>query len=323
MSKDPYKVLGLKRNASKEEAKKAYKKLARKYHPDLNQSNPEAEEKFKEINQAWESINNPSQKKQGGFEDLRQKWQQWAGGFGGFGGFGRGFSQTAVTDVIITFSEACFGVTKEVEFKTEESCVTCVGIGAKAGEFTTCSNCQGRGFEIKREGPFVKQEPCLHCMARGINIKTPCDKCNGSGATINSRKESVVLPSCTDDGDTFTMLIGGSQIAIRVRVQKDENMTRRPRTMDVESKYKVSLKDSLLGKDIDVKTIHGVKTITMPSCTPHGKGFRLRGMGAKHPSNGNFGNHIVQIEVEYPKALTNKQRDIIKEIFDDKGEQEG
>lgn len=322
---DPYKVLGLKKGASKEDAKKAYRKLAHKYHPDKNPGDKEAEEKFKEISAAYEEITNPGSKGSRGstrgrpnsVADILKKWAQW--GFNVQTSSGFGFQEEpAFARVILTFEEACFGVSKEIEYNISHECGTCNGVGAESGNYSECTTCDGTGHRVMQQAFQTGVVTCPSCGGRGVRITKPCSKCNGRRVETKKEKQKVDIPSSVSDGMVYNARSkDGYPISIQVRVKKDLEMARPRGSIDVHSERKLSLKEALLGCKIQVRTIHGDKTVTIEECAHPGVKVRLKGCGAKNPNTGDFGNHIIHIDVDFPTKLTDKQRELLNEVFDD------
>lgn len=326
---DPYKVLGLKRSASKEEAKKAFRKLAVKYHPDKNQGSKEAEEKFKEISQAYDMIENPQNYEKGNrgprqqtnISDFLKKWAKM--GFN-FGGFSSDYNEPSVGQVSLTFKESCLGADKEVAYDRTVSCTPCSGNGALEGDFTVCSTCEGTGQKILEQAFQVGVITCPSCTGRGKRITKPCGECGGRGKYRGRATVNVSIPPCVSNGNVFNTMVGGDMVSIHIHVEASQIMMRQNGTADIHSRKKLSLKDALLGCKENIATIHGDKMVTIKECTSSGSKVRLKGCGARIPNTEQYGNHILHIDVEFPESLTETQREQIKEVFDDgNSEQKG
>lgn len=321
---DPYKILGLAPGASQEEAKKAFKKLARKYHPDLNPGDPEAEEKFKQVNQAYEEITNPSPRGQefgfegnpfgfgdGIFENIFSSF-----GFNMRGG-GRRNIQKIGADMSLSFKEACLGAEKDVSFSYNVDCSSCGGVGAKDGDYEACTACNGSGFSVRSLGGItISGGVCPGCSGRGVKISKSCDDCTGSGKVLRSESRVVQVPPCVDNGMIMNVPIDSTKVlSVRLKVSNDTGMHRDG--IDIISEIEVPLITALLGGKVKVQTLYGEKKITLKECTSPNKRVRLNSLGAKHPNQGSNGNHIAVIKVSFPEKLTEEQREKIKEAFNE------
>lgn len=323
--KDPWQVLGVAREASPSEIKKAYRKLAHQYHPDKNQNDQKAEERFKEVSEAYNILTDPKAK---------EKWERsQGGGFGGFGGFdwssvtdifsqfGRRnqsrASQRVVTDVFLTFKESCFGVEKEVQFSYNKKCDACDGIGAKEGDYVVCGSCGGSGQNVRKLGNMtISGGKCSKCNGKGILISNPCNSCHGEGYTVTTDSQRVQFPSCIDSGTMLNFQLDQeSVLTIRVFVKEPENQVRNG--IDIYAKHKISLKQALLGGKIKVRTLHGEKVVSLKECTGPDSKVRLKKCGAKHPHKEEYGHYILVIDVDFPESLTKEQKKKIEEVFND------
>lgn len=317
---NPYKVLGVKQNASKEEAKKAYRKLAHKYHPDKNPGDKAAEEKFKQASEAWDRINNPenytrnSSSGNPGGERWRPPWANRQSNVN----INMDINQPPPTvNIRLTFKEASLGVKKDVNYTITKPCGDCKGIGAKEGDYTLCTECGGQGRRAIRSG-FLGFEviDCPACYGRGAQIQKPCITCNGKGKGKKKNKTKVAIPPCVDSGMQIPFKTESGDVIILVLVVENQNKYIRE-GLDIYSKITLSLKDSILGCKIDVSTIHGDGTVTIKPCTGPGTKVRLQGQGAKHRNKDIFGDHYVHIEVKYPKTLAKEQLQKIAEALND------
>lgn len=316
---DPYKVLGLKPGASKEEAKKAYRKLAFENHPDRNPGNKAAEEKFKQISEAWEFINNPDSRTRGE-ENMSDSFRRWASNMAAAAhGFSHKSIQTA--SVEISFQESCLGAEKDIAFVRKVSCSACDGVGAKKGDYEICKACQGSGKHIYQKGGFsIMMGLCPSCQGKGKTIKVKCAVCLGKGHSENTCREKITIPSCIEDGMHLNFdLSENESLMIKVKVGESGFIRH---NLDVMSVCRIPLKDALLGCALKVDTIHGPKLINIKECTPSNTKLRLKDCGAKHPMKSMLGNHIITVEVEFPTSLNDEQKRIIAEVFDGKGHRE-
>lgn len=347
--RDYYEVMGVGRNASPEDIKKAYRKLAKECHPDLHPNDKTAEARFKELNEANEVLSDP---------DKRARYDQFgmdgpnmggfdASGFGGFGGFGGGmggfegiFDQLfggmggqrgrnaprAGNDLRynlrISFEEAAFGVKKSFDFKREESCPTCSGTGAKPGTHPeTCSHCHGTG-QVRVSGGFmVTVRTCNVCGGTGKIIKDKCQDCSGTGRVIKTRTANVNIPAGIEDGQVIVMAGQGEpgvnggpngdlQIVVTVRPHKLFKRSGR----DLYLQMPISFTQATLGADIEVPTLEGAATFHIPEGTQTGSSFRIKGRGVQQLNGAGKGDLLLTVNVEIPKKLNEKQKNLLKQF---------
>lgn len=356
--KDYYEVLGLQKGATDAEIKKAYRKLAKQYHPDLNPDDPTAAEKFKEINEANQVLSDPDKRAkydQFGFAGVDPSYGgggaggAWTGGFdgvdlgdifadifggGGFGGFGSSSARAngsrrgddIVVALDISFMEACKGVSHDISINRAEECPDCKGSGAEAGTSPkTCPDCKGKGFVTVQQrsmfGMMQSQRPCSKCGGKGKIIEKPCTKCRGKGSVSMKKTVSVKVPAGIDDGMTLNVRgqgnvgsNGGSRgdLKVRISVRKDPVFTREDYNIRID--FPITYSQAALGAEIEVPTIDGAVTYTVPAGTQPGTVFRLRGKGVQklQQSAGSRGDQFVTINVEVPKNLTKKQKDALE-----------
>lgn len=355
--KDYYEVLGLQKGATDAEIKKAYRKLAKQYHPDLNPDDPTAAEKFKEINEANQVLSDPDKRAkydQFGFAGVDPSYGgggaggAWTGGFdgvdlgdifadifggGGFGGFGssaRANGSRRGEDIVvaldISFMEACKGVSHDISINRAEECPDCKGSGAEAGTSPkTCPDCKGKGFVTVQQrsmfGMMQSQRPCSKCGGKGKIIEKPCTKCRGKGSVSMKKTVSVKVPAGIDDGMTLNVRgqgnvgsNGGSRgdLKVRISVRKDPVFTREDYNIRID--FPITYSQAALGAEIEVPTIDGAVTYTVPAGTQPGTVFRLRDKGVQklQQSAGSRGDQFVTINVEVPKNLTKKQKDALE-----------
>ena len=347
--RDFYEVLGIGKDASEADIKKAFRTQAKKYHPDMNPGNKEAEAKFKEVNEAYEVLSNPEKKSrydQFGHAGVDPNYGagSGAGGFGGFGaeGFGDifdsffgGFSSSASSNAPrqgsdieiaanITFEEAAFGVTKEISFKRVEACSECGGTGAKKGtQPEICQHCRGTG-QIKRMqrtilGNMMTSSPCPHCGGKGKIIKTPCPTCNGKGMVQKNKKIKLDIPEGIDNGQYLQKRgfgnIGANggpygDLIIGIRIAPHPIFQRRD--ANVYCDVPITFADACLGGEIDVPTIHGTVQYKIPEGTQTGTTFSIKGKGIKKILG--KGDHMFTVVIDVPKNLSSKQKTLIKEF---------
>ncbi len=312
--RDYYEVLGVPKNASQDEIKKAFRKLAMKYHPDRNQGDAgESEAKFKEAKEAYEILTDTQKKAaydQFGHAGVDPSMRGGPEGFGGFaeafgdifgdifgarnGGGGRGGRQMyrgadLSYAMEITLEEAAAGKEAQIRIPTWDECVTCHGSGAKAGtSASTCSTCQGQGVVQMRQGFFSVQQTCPHCRGSGKIIKEPCTSCHGQGKVRNQKTLEVKIPAGIDDGMRIRSAGNGEpgtnggppgDLLIEIRVKKHDIFERDGD--DLHCVVPVGFAIAALGGEIEVPTLNGKAAIDIPEGTQAGKQFRLRGKGIK------------------------------------------
>ncbi|WP_100372237.1 molecular chaperone DnaJ [Bacillus sp. FJAT-45037] len=345
MSKrDFYEVLGVDQNASVDEVKKAYRKLARKYHPDVNKA-ADAEDKFKEVKNAYDTLSDPQKKNhydQFGHTDPNQG----GGGAAGFDGFGDIFDmffggaggggrrnpnaprQGADLQYTMTleFKEAVFGKDTEIEIPREESCQTCAGSGAKPGtKPETCSHCGGAGqLNVEQNTPFgrvVNRRVCHHCEGTGKHIKDKCTTCGGKGKVRKHKKISIKVPAGIDHGQQLRVSGQGEaganggpagDLFVVFNVKPHEFFERDGD--DVYCEMPLTFAQVALGDEIEVPTLNGKVKLKIPAGTQTGTNFRLRGKGVPNVHGRGQGDQHVQVQVVTPKNLTDKEKDLIREF---------
>ena len=352
--RDYYEVLGLERSADDAAIKKAYRTLAKKYHPDVNPGDKDAEEKFKEVNEAY-SVLSDAQKRarydQFGHEDPTQGgggfggFEGFGGGFGGFGGFDDIFNmftggatgarrngpvqgEDIRINVSLTFEEAAKGCAKEINLTRTETCDACGGTGAKPGtKPQTCARCKGTGVETvianTAFGRVQNRRACSACGGKGSTVSDPCPKCNGRGKVRSSRRRSVNIPAGVDEGQIVTVYgqghagenggpAGDLQLFISIKPHKLFSRDGADIYIDVP----ISFTQAALGTEIDIPTLEKPIKYTIPEGTQPGAQFRIRGMGIPYVRSANKGDLYINVRVEVPKKLTDKQKEILR-IFDE------
>lgn len=358
--RDYYEVLGIQKGASEDEIKKAYKKKAREYHPDLHPDDPTCEEKMKEANEAFEVLNDPEKKARydqfghagvdpnygggdggfggfsGGFGDMGDILESIFGGFGFGGGANRGSASANApkrgTDiqesVTISFMDACKGVNKEIKINRMCTCETCKGTGADEGTTAEiCPDCHGRGsVKTTQRTPFgaiSSSKVCPHCNGKGKIIQNPCPNCRGIGRVRMQKTVSVDIPAGI--GDKQTIRLGGQgdcgvnggpsgDLLLNVNVRSHSLFKRDG--FDVHCEIPVTYAEAVLGAEITVPTIDGDVKYNISEGTQTGTVFRLKGKGIQKLQRSDRGNQYVKINVEVPKNLTKKQKDLLKAFED-------
>ncbi|WP_203361700.1 molecular chaperone DnaJ [Bacillus sp. REN10] len=352
MSKrDYYEVLGVEKSASKEEIKKAYRKLSKKYHPDINKE-AGADEKFKEVKEAYEVLSDDqkrAQYDQFGHTDPNQGFGGADfGGFGGFedifstffgGGGGRRRDPNAPRQgadlqytMTIKFEEAVFGKETDIEIPKEETCETCTGTGAKPGTNPeTCSHCHGSGqLNVEQNTPFgriVNRRTCPYCSGTGKMIKEKCSTCGGDGTVTKMKKIHVKIPAGIDDGQQLRVsgqgepgVNGGpsGDLFIVFRVLPHELFERDGD--DIYCEIPITFVQASLGDEIEVPTIHGRIKLKVPAGTQTGTKFRLRGKGVPNVRGYGTGDQHIRVKVVTPTKLNEKQKNLLREFAEVSGE---
>lgn len=355
-NKDFYEVLGIDKSASEEEIKKAFKKAALKYHPDRNQGDAAAEEKFKEVNEAYQVLSDPEKKQR--YDQYGTADFNGAGGsgfdgfdFGGFGGFGDifgdifggGFGGSAnrngprkgadlEVDITLSFEEAMAGCEKEIKVTRREKCESCGGSGAKAGTSPkTCSKCGGRGkIQVQRRTPLgimSTTATCDACHGNGKIIDEPCTSCRGTGKDRKTRSITINIPAGVDTGNVMPLKGQGEagenggpagDLYINIRVMPHSTFKRKGN--DIHMETHISFGKATLGTDIKVPTIDGDVTYKVPAGTQPGTVFRLKGKGVPRVNSTGRGDHYVKVIVDVPKSLNLEQEEALKAFMEACGE---
>ena len=343
--RDFYEVLGVPKNASDEEIKKSYRKLAMKHHPDRNQGNAEAEGKFKEVKEAYEMLSEPEKRSaydQYGHAGVDPNMRGSAGGNGEFGNalgdiFGdiigggrraggggrqvhRGNDLSYAMEV--TLEEAAAGKDSQIRIPSWDDCTSCDGSGAKPGtQAKTCTTCHGAGQVQMRQGFFSVQQTCPHCQGVGKIIADPCNTCHGQGKNKTNKTLEIKIPSGINDGMRIRSTGNGEpgqhggppgDLFIEIRLKKHDIFERDGD--DLHCQVPVQLTTAALGGEIDVPTLKGKATIEIPEGTQNGKTFRLRGKGIKGVRASVAGDLYCHISAETPVKLTEHQRKLLKEL---------
>ncbi|MBO9129588.1 molecular chaperone DnaJ [Bacillus sp. 165] len=351
MSKrDYYEVLGVSKSASKDEIKKAYRRLAKKYHPDVS-TEADATEKFKEVQEAYDVLSDDTKRTQYDQFGHAGANQGFDGGFGGgdFGGFG--FEDIFSTffggggrrrdpnaprqgadlqySMALEFEEAIFGKETDIEIPTEEECDTCQGSGAKTGTSKeTCSHCKGSGqVNVEQNTPFgriVNRRTCQHCSGTGQFIKEKCNTCHGSGKVRKRKKIHVKIPAGIDDGQQIRVsgkgepgVNGGpaGDLYVVFHVKAHEFFERQGD--DIICEMPLTFAQAALGDEVEVPTVHGKVKLKIPAGTQTGTEFRLKGKGAPNVRGYGQGDQYVIVRVVTPTKLSTRQKEVLKELAED------
>jgi molecular chaperone DnaJ len=341
-SDDLYERLGVSRSATQEEIKKAYRSLAKKYHPDRNPGNAQAEEILKGINEAYEVLSDSEKRANydrygtadfqgidmGGFGDI---FGDLFRGFG-FGDFGVGRrgragpppGQTLRLTIPLTFEEAFFGVEKEIAFNRQITCTTCRGSGAKPGSSPrTCSSCRGRGQVMRSMGGFMSvSQTCPTCRGQGEIIDAPCTECRGSGLQKDRREIKIPIPPGVEDGQGIRIQGGGSagqrggphgDLILLFAVEPHDTFVRRGLHIYMETEIPFSL--AVLGGEIDVPTMRGLSKMKVNKGTKGGTVLRMKGKGVQ-TEEGRLGDQLVRVSIKIPKKLSKEQKEYLQRFED-------
>jgi molecular chaperone DnaJ len=343
--KDYYDSLGVNRDASDEDIKKAYRKLAMKYHPDRNPDSKEAEEKFKEIKEAYEILSEPEKRRAYDAYGHAGVNPQMGGGPGqeGFGGFAEAFGDIFGEifggqrrgggnqvyrgadlryNMEITLEQAARGTEAKIRIPTLEECGTCRGSGAKPGtKPKTCETCQGQGQVRLQQGFFSIQQTCPKCHGTGKTISDPCAACHGAGRIKGHKTLSVKIPAGVDDGDRVRLsgegeagVNGGPPGDLYVVVSLKPHSVFQREGADLHCEMPISFTIAALGGEIKIPTLEGEAQIKIPAETQSGQIFRLRGKGIRPVRQTSAGDLMCHVVVETPVRLTDRQKELLREL---------
>lgn len=346
MSEDYYSILGVERNASADELKKAYRKLALKYHPDRNPGDNESTEKFKKINEAYACLSD--QNKRANYDQFGSA-EGMGAGFGGFSGssdfgdifgdiFGSFFGGAAGTrpakghdlryDLDLTLNEAVFGIEKELNLPRWETCKTCNGSRSKPGKKPeTCSACKGTGETRIQQGFFTMARTCGKCKGEGSIITDPCTECKGTGKIKKKSSINLKIPAGVDTGIRLRVsgegepgTHGGPNGDLYVVINVEPHPFFKRKGNDLHCEVPISFVKAVLGSDIEVPTIDSKEPLHIPSGTPSGKIFHLRGKGVPKLGGHGKGDQYVTVVVDVPKKITKRQKELLKEFAEISGD---
>ena len=356
--KDYYELLGVSKGASEAEIKKGFRKMARKYHPDINPGDKTSEQKFKEINEAYEVLSDVKKRQQYdqfGHAAFDQGFGQGAGtgtgqGFQGFEGFARGgggFSggqgfedifgnifgervkprgpakgEDITYSVEVDLEDAIFGKTMQVDLQRNVSCTICGGTGAQPGTSRrTCPTCMGSGSVSQGRGYMQMVQPCPTCRGEGTINPNPCRNCNGTGVVLKSERINVKIPPGVDNGSKVRMAgLGGSgekggppgDVYIVTKVRPHPYFERKGDNLYSEAA--VTVKEAAFGEKIEIPTVDGLVSLTLPGGVQTGQQLKLRGKGVPHFGGGGVGDHYVTIRVMTPTGLSERGKELLREL---------
>lgn len=357
---DYYELLGLQKGASEDEIKKAYRKMAKKYHPDANQNSKEAEEKFKEVSQAYEILSDPQKKatydqfghsafenggaggggyqQYGDMDDIFESF--FGGGFGDIFGGGRGRRNgprrgpDIQTHINITFEESYFGVKKNITLPMMESCDTCNGTGAKAGTHPeNCRNCNGTGQERVEQqtvfGTMASVRTCSVCRGDGKIVRDPCNTCHGKGKVKRSKTFEVNIPRGIDNGQSIRLAEKGEpgerggkngDLLLNISVQKHDHFVRKGNNIYLD--IPISFVQASLGAELVIPTMEGTEKYTVKGGTQPGTVATIKGKGFPSVKNNRvFGDLIFTVKVIVPTNLSEKQKELLRQFAQDSGDE--
>lgn len=342
--RDYYDILGVSKNASEEDIKKAYRKLAKKYHPDVSKDE-NAEEKFKEVQEAYDTLGDSGKRAnydKFGHESQYGGYQQYEGGFGGFSGFSDIFSQffgggAQRVDpmapqrgddyerlMTITFEEAVLGASKNIKVTVDQNCHVCDGSGGEnPSDVQTCDMCHGQGFVTVEQrtlfGSMRTQQTCSKCGGSGKTIKNKCKSCGGSGREKVSKNVTVKIPAGIDNNMSLRMSgygeggkNGGPSGDLYLRFKVTPHKIFKRQGDNILLSVPISFTQAALGDTIDIPTIYGDVALKIPAGTQSGTTLNMRGRGVANVNSGRKGNQLVTVNIETPKNLSKEQIDALK-----------
>jgi molecular chaperone DnaJ len=344
--RDYYEVLGIPKNASQEDMKSAFRKLARQYHPDVSQE-PDAEERFKEVNEAYGVLSDDQKRAAydrfghagvqgtGGMPDFTVDFSDLFEEFFGIGGFGRSAQRSRNMPrrgsdlqqrLDLSFEEAVFGIEKEIEFMRDEVCSTCNGSGAEPGTSPVrCATCNGTG-EVRQVrqtilGSMVQVATCPACNGQGETISSPCRTCGGRGLERKTRRKIVSVPAGVDEGNQIRLagegqpgINGGPHGNLYLQIHVKPHKFFKRRENDILLDLDINIAQAALGADVTIPTVDGNEGLKIPAGTQPGKVLRLRNKGVPFVRGGGRGDQLVVINVAIPKTLTPEQRALFEQL---------
>lgn len=352
--RDYYDILGISKDATEDEIKSAYRNLAKKYHPDLNPGDEEAENNFKEAAEAYEILSDPSKRRRYdllGHDGVKGQAGGYSQGYGGFEDifgdifdiFGGGFSTSSTRngpirgadlryDLNLSFEEAVFGVEKEIEIRRHEDCETCEGTGVEPGSSKeTCTKCNGTGeVRYAQQSPFgqiVRVATCDECGGTGEVIIDKCKECTGTGRKVKTKKIKVKVPAGVDTGSIISLRgegemgqRGGSPGDLFVFIKVEEHELFKREGNNIYFTLPISFTDAALGAEIEVPTLEGIIEYDIPQGTQTGTRFKLKNKGVPNVKGIGKGDLYFTVEVQVPKDLNDRQRELLVDFANESGE---
>lgn len=349
LKKDYYNVLGVAKNASAKEIKKAYYQLAKKYHPDTNKGDPDSSRKFQEVSEAYEVLSDDTKRREydtygqtseqmgragngpagHGPQGFSQNWQfrstidpeelfrkifgdgGFKAGFEDFSDSRYGFGGAQEVMMNLTFAQAARGVNKDIDVNVVDTCPKCTGSRCEPGTKPgKCQYCNGTGMETISTGPFVMRSTCRYCQGTRMYIKYPCLECGGKGQTVQRKRVTVPVPAGVEDGQTVRMSVGNKELFITFNVEKSRYFRRDG--ADVHTEANISLSQAVLGGTIRVQGVYEDQTIQVTPGTSSHTRVCLRGKGLKRVNSYGTGDHYVHLKIQIPAKLNNKQKALIQ-----------
>lgn len=339
MQEDYYEILGISKDASGEEIKRAFRKLALQYHPDRNQGDKEAEEKFKKINEAYQILSDDEKRS---IYDKYGKDGLNSGGFGGFedfdisdifssffgGGFGSSrrsqnydnYELDIEVPLVLTFKEAVFGTKKTINYKIKIPCEQCNATGAKDGKKTPCAHCSGTGKISQRQGFMTFIQTCPYCNGSGKSVGEKCQKCQGRGYEEESTQAIIAIPAGVDNGTKIRVSSKGNlslsgqngNLYVRISVKDDKFFIRH--NDDVYIEVPVFFTQAALGATLDIPTLSGQTQLKLPVGSQDKQQFIFENEGVVNVRSGKKGRLVAQISIKYPKKLSTEQKELLQKL---------
>jgi molecular chaperone DnaJ len=346
-SKSPYEALGVSKSSSQEEIKKAYRKLVREYHPDKKPGDKEAEERFKEIQGAYDVLSDPEKRKQydtfgsadgraggfpgggpgGGFNFDFGDVSDLFGGFGDIFGRSRGRERAARgadlrTQVSLSFEDSLRGIETQIPVEAELTCRECGGSGAQPGTSPTiCPECKGRGVTVESQGMFGLSHTCPRCGGAGTVIEKPCSRCHGSGRERRTKRYKVKIPAGVKNGTQIRLkgkgepgYGGGPPGDLIVVTRVAESPVYKRRGADLEVEVPVTYADAALGAKVEVPTPEGAVSLKVPAGSQSGKLLRIKGRGAPKLRGNGKGDVLARLRISVPKKPNKQERELLEQL---------